>query len=158
MSKYKSELHRHLTAIRNMYASMNPEITERTMPALVLRHGCWWEDLTDPRGFDMGEPKRCFDNSMRLATRCDLLYCQGFVVCHDLYVPIEHAWCVDVDGSIIETTLGPGRAATYAGVVFDPSFALEWMIRGRGQYGFDNLQHDRKRGTFMADAYDARHA
>ena len=70
------------------------------------------------------KPKRCFDNAFRIALKnASLKYCEGFACS---IIPVEHAWLVDQDGSVIDPTwwrLQP-RPQHYFGVVIQTASVL----------------------------------
>ena len=49
------------------------------------------------------KPKQCFANAIRCAKRFDLTYVQGYATI-EFGLALEHAWCEDQDGVIIEVT------------------------------------------------------
>lgn len=57
-------------------------------------------------------PKGCFHNSHRAATifRGQLRYCEGYYLVRmsdrrDLSLPLQHAWNVDAEGNVVDTTV-----------------------------------------------------
>jgi len=85
----------------------------RSAAGWLLRHGRNW---TVPRGQGVdppGNPRECYRNAARLAlAESQLVYCEGYAVAH---FPVEHAWCVDISGQVIEPTW-PRRGGEYFGV------------------------------------------
>ena len=58
-----------------------------------------------------GTPKECYANAAHLAIwNKKLTYCEGQVM---TILPIDHAWCIDEDGVVVDPTLTPmGASAT----------------------------------------------
>lgn len=82
--------------------------------ALLLEHGREWTE----RRFTgwRGTPKACFANAQYLArTRKGLRYVEGFAT---RMIPVEHAWCIDAEGRVIDPTWDAGEA-DYFGIAFD---------------------------------------
>jgi hypothetical protein len=93
----------------------------------VLRHGEWFDPIPLPEEYDFGPPKLCYASSLILADIRMLTYVEGFAMLADIGLPILHAWNVDEDGRLIDTTwraidneTGERRTvpATYLGVRF----------------------------------------
>jgi hypothetical protein len=72
------------------------------------------EDFTPqplPRGVRRCAPKSCYHAAFTLASRRDDLdYVEGFAI-GALSLPIQHAWCADAEGHVIDRVWGePGHA------------------------------------------------
>ena len=79
-------------------------------------------------GLPPGEPHQCFQNALDLAAaHPELTYCEGRAF-GSIPVPVEHAWCVTQDGSVIDTTW-PDGPAEYFGAAFTTDFMLVWVLR-----------------------------
>jgi hypothetical protein len=84
-------------------------------------------------GVKCGEPKQCFDNAFRLAGTNPLLtYCEGYATTSKLPFPVEHAWCVNKKGEVIDPTWKDGK--DYFGVEIPFSLASEIIIKQK-QHG-----------------------
>ncbi len=90
----------------------------------ILRNGRSFEPSTDARCLHLGM-KQCFWNSARLAMK-DRRYtfCEGYAVS---MIPCHHAWVVDENGVLIETTWNEPGAA-YFGIPFRTDY-LRAQIR-----------------------------
>jgi hypothetical protein len=72
----------------------------------------------------LGIPKACYYNAYHLARRrARLRYVEGFALS---VIPMEHAWCVDEQGRIVDPTWGEDfnliegkRPVDYFGMAFD---------------------------------------
>jgi hypothetical protein len=85
----------------------------------VLMHGQVWKLLGQrPAGMRLGRAKGCYKNATNAVLDCPAWrYVEGYAH-HRLGVILEHAWAVDEQGRVIETTW-PDAGTTYFGVAFD---------------------------------------
>jgi len=102
--------------------------------ALVLELGRAFVPQPEPQGVKWGKKKRCYDNAFDLlGLHPTLTYCEGFVLAGPALFPVEHAWCVDEAGNVVDNTLRePGVG--YFGIPFDS----KWVVRKVGS-GADSL-------------------
>jgi hypothetical protein len=106
----------------------------------ILEHGSAFTPDADTLAGPRDTPGQCYMNATHLAQRNHhLRYVEGQVLCHG--VPIDHAWCVDVNtGRIIDTTLRAdstahaARITEYFGVPFETDYLRRTTIRA-GYYG-----------------------
>jgi hypothetical protein len=105
---------------------------DRNFPRWLLRFGEEFEGRALPRGFERGEPKMCFRNAYQLAgPGSGLTYVEGFAFRSWLPVlPIHHAWCVDEDGRVVESTFeDPVPEDRYFGIRLPFSLVAEVALR-----------------------------
>lgn len=87
-----------------------------------------------------GQPKQCYANATHLALDNEaLVYVEGNISM--MGIPIEHAWCVDADGVVIDPTLAPAlkdgsfdQIGDYFGVPFRTDYVRKASLRN-GVYG-----------------------
>jgi hypothetical protein len=91
---------------------------------LVLENGRFFEPVPRPKKYKPGDRQQCYGNSCDLVVAHeDLSYCEGYVVVNGVSIPMEHAWCVTADGSLVDVTLRkPLIPLAYFGVVFNSLF------------------------------------
>lgn len=90
-----------------------------------------------PTGLDLGCPKECFKNATHvMLNRTDLFYVEGYAMnVVDLPIPIEHAWLVDGDGTVIDPTWPHAGDHVYYGVAFKRDVVEQAMIATDGDAG-----------------------
>jgi hypothetical protein len=102
--------------------------------ALVLELGRAFAPQPKPRGIRWGKKKRCYDNAFDLlGQHPTLVYCEGFVLAGPALFPVEHAWCVDEAGNVVDNTLREVGIG-YFSIPFDS----KWVVRKVGS-GADSL-------------------
>ena len=87
---------------------------------LLLQTGTVWTPAPLPADIRPGIPRVCFENAYRLARRSRgaLRYVEGYALGYLL--PVEHAWCVDAEGRVVDNTWTDDRLGqVYLGVVVD---------------------------------------
>jgi hypothetical protein len=113
-----------LTAL--MQKTINPPHT--TPAQFLLAHGKHMTERRITRA--KGEPLACYANAYRLAqTRKGYRYVEGFATS---VIPLEHAWCIDGEGRVIDPTWDAEYKPDYFGVVF-PN--LDFVLRIRRMTG-----------------------
>ena len=117
--------HEHLTTMTEAFKELG---AEKTLYGFVLEHGIEYTEVRHAE--DLGTPKECYSNAARsLINGVDVTYVEGYIISEDLPIPILHAWLVDAEGVVIETTLARDLDKThYFGVPFKRDFVLETMM------------------------------
>lgn len=92
----------HLEMIVRMHRS------SRVSPQRVLLdHGLAFAPRVDlPKGVRRGPPQQCYANAYRLARRRPDVYTYVEGMAFRL-IPVEHAWCVDREGRMVDPTWRP---------------------------------------------------
>ena len=89
----------------------------------------------DPRTFVVGKagkPQQCYMNAAKLALRRDdLIYVEGHVCIHG--IPIEHAWNVRPDGTVVDVTLrgDVSRVSDYYGVPISTAYLNVYALHSK---------------------------
>lgn len=107
----------------------------------MLKHGIDYTVGPNTYAGPRQEQHNCYGNASHLAfDNPELTYVEGKV--HSI-IPIDHAWCVDQDGVVIDPTLtaldheGKPRACEYFGVPFRTEYVRRAIARN-GVYGVLN--------------------
>jgi hypothetical protein len=117
-----------LTSLRDQYRAMHatdPSESVRDMLVLYyhyLEHGRFFRPQPLPRGFRRGKKNQCYANAFDLAVRtAGLTYCEGFILFSlgSRAAEVEHGWCVDADGRVLELTLRE-VGLSYFGITYRP--------------------------------------
>ena len=99
----------------------------------ILRHGRPYEWHPFPQRLARGVPRACYRNAARLALRsARYIYVEGCAVAPSLGISIDHAWCIDQTGHVVDPTWQDGR--DYYGVAFRTDY-LRRVVRANRQYG-----------------------
>lgn len=120
----------------------------KSFHGLLLQHGRSFS--ITPMTFELPRMaiKQCYVNATRLAMDNDsLTYVEG-IVCAT--IPIEHAWCTDSTGNVIDPTIrirgkygvDPGRITGYFGAPFKLAYLMETIYRKKtyGLLCWDNRE------------------
>lgn len=100
----------------------------------ILAHGRHWTPASFPVGrYPLGFEKECYRNAANLAfDHVELTYVEGYATS---MLPVEHAWCIDDQGRVVDNTWTDGRAGVeYFGVAFNTKFLREHVYH-RERYG-----------------------
>ena len=128
-----------MSEIRNQFEAMHAAWPDQKFIKFMLENGRDYEygpaSFAGPRG----EPKQCFMNATHLALNDPALtYVEGKV---GLIIPIDHAWCIDADGMVVDPTLAPAvadgsfdRVSGYFGVPFRTEYLRKAIFRNNN-YG-----------------------
>ena len=82
----------------------------------VLREGQFFEPRPLPVGIEHLEIRHCYQNSFQMALQEQFLYVEGYAVGSDVDLPVLHAWNLDRDGFVVDTTWNP-HGRLYFGVI-----------------------------------------
>lgn len=114
------------------------ESMTRAFATFTLEHGREWESQELPFGYPAGVPRGCFGNSQKIlfskaAKHEDLVYVEGYACSGSLGFPFPtaHAWLVDPEGRVVDTTWEDPAISTYFGVPFNPEYVAR-TVRSAG--------------------------
>lgn len=101
------------------------------MQRFQLDHGRFFTPQPLPRQFKPGLKRACFKNAQELAANCnELTYVEGLAFC---MIDAPHAWCVDAEGNVVDTTWTDAKqiASAYFGVPLSRDYVIEsFLARG----------------------------
>jgi hypothetical protein len=133
----------YLTAVRDMVrdhtsAGQRPNAVYVNVEDIVLRHGRPYDGRALPESYEPGEKKQCFSNALdtMVSNPDDLTYVEGFAISDDGIIAVHHAWCVDVDGNVVDTTW-PEPGGTYFGVPLNRDYVTGVILAKRTDTVFD---------------------
>jgi len=121
-----SELKQYLLRISETFT------TQKTYESIFLKYGRAFEAPACPRpkGIRKGRDKVCFMNSYHL-TDFGYRYVEGFAVPDiGIQFPIQHAWVIDDNDNVIETTWAKS-GLEYYGIIFEREFVDKVMFELR---------------------------
>lgn len=106
--------------------------------AMLTKHGKVYTDFS-PKGYPMGKMGQCYGNSRRLAKLCDdeFTYVEGYAVPAGVGIPLAHAWCIDTEGRIADSTWKDGTH--YFGVPLNNTLVESVAVKTRQLGVFCNL-------------------
>lgn len=97
--------------------------------AVLLEKGRFWTPQRRPRWARRRMMKLCYANTISLiagAWRRPLRYVEGIAYPRDGVLPVFHAWAVDSEDRVIDTTWPDSEQALYFGMPFD--FRAVWAF------------------------------
>lgn len=104
----------------------------------ILKNGRLWPNIVAPlpEGVEHGRMKECFRNAANLALgfyRNEYIYCEGYAIS---IIPVMHAWCVDLQGNVIDPTWNNGTAvgSEYYGIAIKAMYLQERLVKQK-HYG-----------------------
>ena len=131
----KSNLEKHLVVVAEMLRKCTPVHQEfMSIQEFVLKHGKHYPARKTVENVPSSTPKECFKNALELAwSSIEYTYCEGFISVHG--VPIQHAWCVNKNGLVVDPTIQtPKSDYEYFGVCFNTEFVTKSVLK-RKRYG-----------------------
>jgi hypothetical protein len=102
--------------------------------SFILSLGRGWLSQTLPPDVSMGPQRQCYQNAGLLALeRSELTYVEGYA-CPVDGIPVNHAWCVDEKGCVVDNTFVRPDLADYYGVPVSRG-ALQSLVADLGHWG-----------------------
>lgn len=140
MRKWTEKMMReHLTMLDKSFGSA-PTMDSwkyRTVPNFLLREASFFRAMPLPINVPRGTIKECYSNALTLIieqANPKLAYCEGVAAG---IIPVQHAWCVDEDGRVLDPTWDqcdghPGLGNTYFGVRIATDYVADLLLMGKG--------------------------
>jgi hypothetical protein len=113
-----------------------------TVEGLVKDLGQAWTAQALPPEYERLAPKNCFENTWEtVRDDDDLRYVEGYALSEHGILPVPHAWAVDPDGCVIDTTWERPERAAFYGLVIPKNVVVAMMFATRyyGVLGNDYL-------------------
>jgi hypothetical protein len=123
MTDPQLRLRTYLEGTRDFAGKLPTKYCYRNVYDFVLCEGRFFEQQPRPDSITLRHIGECLGNAFLTMTRTGLQYAEGYAVVGSR-IPVLHAWNVDADGSVIDSTWEP-VGSIYFGIVFPPS-----IVRG----------------------------
>jgi hypothetical protein len=108
-------LRTYLEGARDFAGKLPPQYCYRNVYDFVLREGRFFEPQPRPDSITLRHIGECFRNAFLTMMRTGLQYAVS-----GRKIPVLHAWNVDAEGSVIDSTWEP-VGSIYFGIIFPPS-------------------------------------
>lgn len=112
-------LRTYVERARNFAGQLPTQYHYRNVYDFVLREGRFFEPQPRPEQITLRHIGECFRNAFLTMMRTGLQYAEGYAL-SSRKIPVLHAWNVDAEGAVIDTTWEP-VGSIYFGIVFPPS-------------------------------------
>ena len=116
-------LRTYLEGARDFAGKLPAKYCYRNVYDFALREGRFFEPQPRPDLITLRHVGECFRNAFLTMMRTGLQYAEGYAVLGSK-TPVLHAWNVDAEGSVIDSTWEP-VGSIYFGVIFPVS-----IVRG----------------------------
>ena len=124
-------LGKSLDTFNSLYERMKPKGYKYSTYSLLKSYGQYFTPQERPSWVKKGRDKECYRNAYNFViSHPEYTYVEGVADCGllDSSFPINHAWAVDKEGKVIETTWStPGRS--YFGIPFEEKFLLNTTLK-----------------------------
>ena len=119
MTDPQLSLRMYLEKVRDFAGQLPAKYHYRNVYDFVLREGRFFEPQPRPDLITLRHIGECFRNAFLTMMKTGLQYAEGYAVVGSKN-PVLHAWNVDAEGSVIDSTWEP-VGSIYFGIVFPPS-------------------------------------
>lgn len=121
--------------LRKLGTDIPREYRYRSYEEFFLKHGRLYRPQPFPPKYRKwrGKPQACLYNALELALSCpELEYVEGYALHMDasIPVPMDHSWCVDADGNVVDPTWYKTVGRDYFGLALD-----KWLLTERHEKG-----------------------
>ena len=108
-----------------------------TMAGLILKYGVMMSGSPRPADVPKEEKQMCFGNALHLALKRNWLYVEGYA---ESVMPLQHAWCIDDEGRVVDPTWEDAEDRAYLGIPMDPQFVVR-LVCEQNYYGVLGLDY-----------------
>jgi len=114
--------------IREHFEAMQKAFGPNIYNDFMLKHAKEYDFGSASFEGERGEVHGCFQNAFHLAFEDQsMTYVEGKLSCHG--VPIDHAWCIDRNGFVIDPTLeDAGQVMGYFGIPFRTEYVQKAFV------------------------------
>lgn len=96
----------------------------------VIKNGIEFKNVNTKHCFKL-TPKECFKNSSDISLMHNLLYVEGFAIRKSLNYPIHHAWNVDSENRVIDSTWNNSSDCEYYGIIFTKDVLSKQLYKNK---------------------------
>ena len=119
--------------MRKLHKDLPKTFRYRSHEEFFIKHGKLYHPRKFPKRCQLwrGKPKECLYNALLFAVMYpELDYVEGYALHADTRIdhPVEHAWCVDAKGNVIDPTWHEKVGREYFGVAMD-----KWLLAEQHQ-------------------------
>jgi hypothetical protein len=104
----------------------------------VLKYGVAFKGGALPKIYRRGRIGACYRNSALMSLRHGLTYVEGFASTNINHLPTLHAWCIDLEGNVLDRTWGFTGENAYFGVPINSGY-VKHMHKIAGIYSVIDL-------------------
>lgn len=115
MTDPQCRLGTYLEGARDFAGKVPSQYHYRNVYDFVLREGRFFEPQPRPDLITLRHVGECFRNAFLIMMRTGLQYAEGYAVTGSK-IPVLHAWNVDAEGSVVDSTWEP-VGALYFGII-----------------------------------------
>jgi hypothetical protein len=108
-------LRTYLERVRDFAGKLPTGYCYRNLYDFVLREGRFFEPQPRPDHITLRHIGECFRNAFLTMMRTGLQYAEGYAVVGSK-IPVLHAWNVDAEGSVVDSTWEP-VGSVYFGII-----------------------------------------
>lgn len=107
---------------------------------LIIEKGVTYAGRALPVDIEKGEAKLCFMNALHLSiSNPGWKYVEGFgasgsLIEMGIHMPMDHAWCIDENGLLVDNTWDKPETSLYRGIPMDPKVVMKHVLK-TGYYG-----------------------
>jgi hypothetical protein len=105
---------------------------KKNLFSLVAHNGTEFKADVRPDDLPTDEVGQCFKNATLHSIAYNCTYVEGYVFVHG--IPLHHAWCIDKNGKVLDTTIPDQEKWEYVGIPMTADFVME-AITSSDVYG-----------------------